>query len=148
MLTKSRKWCLMGVAAAMSFGLVASPVFAQDENDPPARVARIGSAEGSVSLMTAGSQQWSDAPANYPMISGDRVYTDQGARVEIQSGSTDVRMWGGTDLTLTNLTDDYEQIGLAQGSVRVRIYSLGRAARWKWIRRMARWSSPARAIIA
>jgi hypothetical protein len=127
MFNERRKWWLMGLMT-VSIGLAALPAVAQDQdgNDPPARVARIGDLDGTVSLMTAGAQQWSDAPANYPMISGDRIYTDQGARVEVQAGSTQVRMWGGTDLTLTNLTDDYEQIGLAQGSIRVRIYGLNR----------------------
>jgi hypothetical protein len=126
MYTKAKEWFLTGLVT-VSLGLAVSPTFGQDqgqENDPPARVARIGAAQGSVSLMTAGSQDWSDAPANYPMISGDRIYTDQGARAEVQSGSTQVRLWGGTDLTMTNLTDNYEQIGLAQGSIRVRVYRM------------------------
>jgi hypothetical protein len=33
-------------------------------------------------------------------------------------------MWNDTDATLTNLTDTYEQIGLAQGDIRVRVFGL------------------------
>ena len=102
---------------------MAVSLFAQDE-DPPARAARIAYTRGAVSLQPAGANNWNDAPPNYPMISGDRIYTDQNARAIIQNGSTDVRLWGGTDVTLTNLTDQYEQVGLAQGSIRVRVLGL------------------------
>jgi hypothetical protein len=104
-------------------GLWGSALLAQDQ-DPPSAVARIGYMQGAVSLQPAGEGDWSDAPPNYPLISGDRLYTDQGARAIIQNGSSDVRLWGQTDVTLTNLTDQYEQIGLAQGSVRVRVFAL------------------------
>src|SRR5277367_5115490 len=103
--------------------VIATVCFAQDE-DPPARVARIAYLQGVVSLQPSGVDNWNDAPPNYPMISGDRIYTDQSSRAVIQNGSTDVRLWGQTDVTLTNITDQYEQIGIAQGSVRVRVYGL------------------------
>jgi hypothetical protein len=106
-------------ASLIPLGSTAS--FAQD---PPSRVARIAFLQGNVSLQPAGVNSWSEVPANYPMYSGDRIYADQGARAIVQAGSADVRLWGGTDVTLTNLTDNYEQIGLAQGFVRVRIFTL------------------------
>jgi hypothetical protein len=93
-------------------------------DDPPTRVARVAYMQGVVSLQPAGFDSWNEAPPNYPMISGDRIYTDQNARAIIQNGSTDVRLWGQTDVTLTNLTDQYEQIGIAQGSIRVRVYGI------------------------
>ena len=94
------------------------------QGDPPAQVARIGEVQGDVSFMAAGTTQWSAGEENYPMTSGDRLYADQNSRAEIQNGSTVVRMWQSTDVTLTNLTPQYEQIGLAQGSIRVRVYGL------------------------
>ena len=42
----------------------------------------------------------------------------------IQNGLADVRVWGYSDVTLTNLTDQYEQIGIAQGSIRVRVFNV------------------------
>jgi hypothetical protein len=120
----SRK--LLGMAAifaAVPF-LITAESFAQYE-DPPARVARIAYLQGTVSLQPAGVDSWNNAPPNYPMISGDRIYTEQNSRAVIQNGSTDLRLWGQTDVTLTNLTNQYEQIGIAQGSIRVRVYGLG-----------------------
>src|ERR1700761_7713316 len=119
---QANKWSIV-VASAALLTAFASPILAQ-EGDPPSRVARIGFEQGDVSLMTAGETEWTDAPGNYPMISGDRVYTGDGARVELAGGATVVRLWQDTDVTITNLTDDYEQIGLAQGSVRLRVYAL------------------------
>ena len=114
----------LGAAALLAaLPLLGPALFAQDE-DPPSAVARIGYMQGAVSLQPAGENSWNEAPPNYPMISGDRLYTDQGARAIIQNGSSDIRLWGQTDVTLTNLTDQYEQIGLAQGSVRVRVFAL------------------------
>jgi hypothetical protein len=111
-----------GLIAAIPL-LIATALFAQDQ-DPPARVARIAYLQGIVSLQPSGFDSWNDAPPNYPMISGDRIYTDQNSRAVIQNGSVDVRLWAQTDVTLTNINDQYEQIGIAQGSVRVRVYGL------------------------
>lgn len=114
---------ILGAAATALFPLLlASASFAQDAD--PGMAARVGYISGNVSLLTPDSQNWSEVPSNYPIVSGDRLYTDQNARAILQSGSTDVRMWNSTDVTLTNLTDNYEQIGIAQGSIRVRIFSL------------------------
>lgn len=115
----------LGLAAGVAVLAVVStlPTFAQDD-DPPAVAARIAYLSGNVSLEAQGAQDWSVAPLNYPMVSGDRIYTDEGARVAIQCGATDIRAWGGTDVTLTNLTEQYEQIGIAQGSIRVRVYAI------------------------
>jgi hypothetical protein len=92
--------------------------------DPPARVARIAYLTGDVSMLFSGTQDWTAAPPNYPMISGDRIYTGDDARAVIQNGSTDVRLWHDSDVTLTNLADGYEQLGLAQGAVRVRVFGI------------------------
>jgi hypothetical protein len=94
------------------------------QGDPPALVARIGNTLGSVSFMAAGTTDWAAGENNYPMTSGDRLYCDQNSQAEIGAGSTDVRLWQNSDATLTNLTDQYEQIGLASGSIRVRIYGI------------------------
>ncbi|MFT4111251.1 DUF6600 domain-containing protein [Silvibacterium sp.] len=111
-------------AAVAAAALLFAPALHAQEMDPPARVARIGYLQGVVSLQPSGVDAWNAAPPNYPMISGDRLYTDPGSRAVIQLGASDVRMWGGTDVTLTNLTDNYEQIGLASGSVHVRVFAI------------------------
>ena len=95
-----------------------------DADDPPARVARISYLKGSVSLQVSGDTGWSEATLNYPVTTGDRLYTDQDSRAELQVGRFAVRFSESTDLTLTNLTDDLMQLGLTQGTIRVSVYEL------------------------
>src|SRR5437870_10131594 len=57
-----------------------------DADDPPARVARISYLKGSVSLQVSGDTGWSEATLNYPVTTGDRLYTDQDSRAELQVG--------------------------------------------------------------
>ena len=119
----SARFVRMAVTIAAVPVFVTAALFAQD-GDPPARAARIAYLQGPVSFQPAGYDNWNDAPPNYPMVSGDRIYTEPGARAIIQNGSIDVRLWGQTDVTLTNLTDQYEQIALATGAIRVRVFAL------------------------
>ena len=100
-----------------------APGFA-DAGDPPNRVARLSYMENAVSFEPAGENDWSQATLNYPLTSGDRLWTDANARAELETGNVAIRMWQQTDLTTTNLTDQLLQLGLAQGSLRVRIYDL------------------------
>lgn len=95
-----------------------------DAGDPPARVARLSYLKGSVSLQASGLNEWSQATLNYPLTTGDRVYTDQGGQAELEIGSSAVRLSEATDLTVANLSDQLMQLGLGQGTIRVRIYEL------------------------
>ncbi len=95
-----------------------------DSGDPSDRVARLAYIEGTVSVQPAGVDQWSQAETNYPVATGDRLYTDKDGRDELSIGGIVVRMWHGTDLTMTNLSDQLTQLGLAQGTVRLRTFGL------------------------
>ena len=95
-----------------------------DPNDPPASIARIGYTQGTVSLQAYGSDEWTQAPPNYPMVGGDRIYTGSRARAVIQLGGAELRLWQATDVSLTNITDQYQQIGLAAGTLRLRVFEM------------------------
>src|ERR1700719_2782996 len=82
---------------------------AQGEN-PPSRVARLSYLKGNVSFLRAGLTQWSQAALNFPATTGDRIYTDEGARAELEVGPFAVRMASKTDLTITNLNDQIMQL--------------------------------------
>lgn len=111
---------LLMLAATLPMFLAAAS-FAQD---PPGRAGRLSYVQGSVSLQPAGETQWSAALLNYTITTGDRLYTDQGARADLEVGGSAVRMSDATDVTVTNLTDGILQLGLAQGTIRVTIYQL------------------------
>jgi hypothetical protein len=92
--------------------------------DPPNRVARISVIQGNVSLEPNGVDAFSQAEINYPLTSGDRVYADNNSFGELQTAGLAVRLGNGADVTLSSLTDNVAQFGLAQGSIRVRTRSL------------------------
>ena len=115
-----------GLALLLPFllaGLFASATYG-DEGDPPGRVARLSLAEGKVSFQPSGETSWSEASVNRPVTTGDRLYTDQGARAELEVGPFAVRLSEATDVTLANLNDQLMQIGIGQGTVRVTIYQM------------------------
>ncbi len=96
----------------------------QGGGDPPGRVARLGYISGTVSFQPSGEDQWSQAVLNYPMTGGDRIYTDRDGRAELETGNIAVRVSSSTDVTTTNLSDQIVQLGLAQGTLRVRAYEI------------------------
>jgi len=114
---------LLGLMLLALTWSVPSRLWAQGD-DPPARVARLSYVKGNVSLQVSGANDWAQATLNYPLTTGDRLYTDQGSRVELEVGSTAVRMSEATDLTVANLNDQLLQLGLGQGTVRVRVFEL------------------------
>ena len=101
-----------------------APDSSSTQDNPPSRVARTSFLRGRVSFLRAGLDQWSEATLNFPVTTGDRLYTDPDARAELEVGPYTVRMAGSTDITVTNLNDQTMQIGLQQGTVRVSIYQL------------------------
>ncbi len=92
--------------------------------DPPSRVARLSYLTGKVSFEPSGEEQWSQASANYPMTTGDRLYTDNDGRAELETGNIAIRMAPNSDLSTTTLSDQLLQLGLAQGTLRVRAYDI------------------------
>jgi hypothetical protein len=75
-------------------------------------------------LQPSGENQWREPPLNYTITTGDRLYTDQSSRAELEVGPFAVRMSETTDLTIANLNDQLMQLGLAQGTIRVSVYQL------------------------
>ena len=114
--------CLQLIIFALPLLLAAR--LSADAGDPPARVARLSFVKGTVSLQPSGANDWSQASLNYPLTTGDRIYTDQDGQAELEVGSAAVRASASTDLTIANLNDQFMQIGLGQGTLRVRVYDL------------------------
>jgi hypothetical protein len=92
--------------------------------DPPERVARISFIGGPVSFRPASLDEWSVASVNYPLTIDDHLWTDRGARTELQLGSSVVRVAPFSELSVLNLDDQTAQLRLTQGTVSVRIRSL------------------------
>ena len=115
---------LLGTLLPLLASTLAAQEAAPPAGDPPARVARISVAAGTVSLQPSGDTTWSLATPNYPLTTGDRLYADRGARAELQVGRLSLRIAEESDVTVTSLTDQFLQVGLAQGTLRVSVYEM------------------------
>jgi Family of unknown function (DUF6600) len=117
-----RFWRMMTLLFA--FGCLSAISVPAQEGNPPGTAARLSFEQGNVSLQPNGATDWSQATLNYTLTTGDRLYTDQGGRAELEVGPYSVRMADSTDLTLANLDDQTMQLGIGQGSVQVTVYEL------------------------
>ena len=92
--------------------------------DPPTRVGRLSYAAGAVSLRPGGEDDWADATLNYPLSTGDHLWTDDDGRAEVTLGSTAIRLARYTAFGFLTLDDDAVQVRLSQGSLQVRLRNL------------------------
>jgi hypothetical protein len=95
-----------------------------DQGDPPSRVARISSTEGSVSLQPGGTGDWGNAARNRPVTIGDKLWSDKDSRVELQAGQAAIHMGSDTALSFLNLDQNITQMRLSEGSVNFRVREL------------------------
>ncbi len=89
--------------------------------DPPARVARLNYLYGSVSFRPDSVEDWAAATPNYPLTTGDHLWTDEQAGAEMHIGSTAVRLASQTAFAILNLDDHTAQFSLSEGVVNVNI---------------------------
>ena len=92
--------------------------------DPPSRVARLSLLQGAVSFVPAGENDWVQAQINRPLITGDKLWTDRGARAELQIGAAAIRVDGESSFNFLNLDDRTAQVELTQGTLNVRVRRL------------------------
>jgi hypothetical protein len=122
MRTPTRRFTFPSTLAAL--GLLGCMAFAQaraDDGDPPDRAARVSDLEGAVSLQPAGFSDWIAASLNRPLTTGDRVWTDQDARAELDIGDAVIRLGSGTGFAFLNLDDSLAQMQLTGGTLIVRV---------------------------
>ncbi len=103
---------------------LASFAIAQEAADPPSRAARLSYINGTVSFQPGGVDDWVPAEANRPMTTGDRLWTEEGARVEMNLGSLAFRLSSRTNFTFVNLDDKTAQVQLSVGSLNIRLRRL------------------------
>jgi hypothetical protein len=115
------------VVLGITLATIALPAIssAQDQDDPPTRVARIGYMEGSVSFQPAGETDWVGAVPNRPMTTGDQLWADKDSRAELQLGSASIRLSENTGISFLNLDDDTVQVQLTSGTINISVRRLG-----------------------
>ncbi len=95
-----------------------------DSQDPPTRVARISDLDGSVSLQPGGTGDWGVAAKNRPVTIGDKLWTDQGSRLELQAGAASIHLGSMTALSFLNLNQQIIQMRMAEGHINFRVREL------------------------
>ena len=91
--------------------------------DAPSRVARLSYIQGEVTMAPAGSEDWVDATLNRPLTTGDRLWTDDKARSELQIGEAAVNLDQHTGFSFVQLDDDVMQMSVTEGAITVRLHS-------------------------
>lgn len=110
--------------AAGFLSIVAPMARADEDKDPPTRVARISYIDGSVSLQPGGEGDWGSAAKNRPMTIGDKIWADKDSRAELQAGQASIHIGSMTALSFLNLDENIIQTRLAEGSINFRVRDL------------------------
>ncbi|HEY6969403.1 MAG TPA: DUF6600 domain-containing protein [Candidatus Angelobacter sp.] len=119
----SYKLSLLFSLLFMTLGFAAQNAVA-DDDDPPGRVARLSYTHGAVSFQPGGTDDWVSAVVNRPMTTGDKLWSDDGARAELHIGSASIRLAENTGFSFLDLNDEVTQIRLTAGTLRVRVKRL------------------------
>src|SRR5260370_39228510 len=114
---------LLSVALAVAL-FAPQRAAADDDEDPPSRVARLSYAHGTVSFNPGGTDDWVSAVVNRPITTGDKLWTDNGSRAELHLDSAARRLSSHTGFSFLNLDDRMAQIRLTEGTLDVRVRRL------------------------
>src|ERR1700686_4850944 len=118
---KSRTCLLMLVTGLLLF---IAPKARADEGDPPSRVARISFLDGNVSFQPSATEDWAAAAKNRPVTIGDKLWTDQDSRAELQAGEATLHLGSMTALSFLNLDENITQMRIAEGAMNFRVREL------------------------
>jgi len=126
MKTRALKWLFLVPLMFVLVLAASKPAAAQDDDkdDPPSRVARLSYTNGQVSFSPGGTDDWVSAVVNRPMTTGDKLWTDQGARAELHVGSAVIRLSGQTGFSFLNLDDRMMQIRVTEGTINLHVLRL------------------------
>jgi hypothetical protein len=119
-------WIGLLVGVALLTTTLPQRAAAQDQDDPPGRVARLGYMQGSVSFQPAGEPDWVQAVPNRPMTTRDALWADRDSRAEVELGSAVIRLAPNTGFSFLNLDDRTVQIQVTSGALNISVRRLDR----------------------
>ncbi|HEY4079579.1 MAG TPA: DUF6600 domain-containing protein [Burkholderiaceae bacterium] len=91
--------------------------------DPPARVARVADVIGDAWLFDEENKEWTRLLRNQTIAEGDRLRTDDHARVALSAGSTSLWLDERSDLLMDRLDEGSVQLQLDRGDLAVQVRS-------------------------
>ncbi|HEY7860429.1 MAG TPA: FecR family protein, partial [Gemmatimonadaceae bacterium] len=107
-----------------TFALLLGSAVSLHAQDPSARVARASYLQGEVSFRPATVDDWTSATLNYPLTTGDHLWTDTASRAELQVGANAIRLGPESAFEILSLDDSHLQIRLSQGEALVSVNDL------------------------
>ncbi|GAA5263871.1 hypothetical protein ACOSOMT5_P0291 [Acidiphilium sp. MT5] len=90
---------------------------AQTIATPPARVGQVAAINGQVSFADSNTNGWAQASLNYPIVSGDALYTQPGAQTAVAIDASRITLNSGAELTFTRIGNRTVTAALAQGEI-------------------------------
>ena len=114
--------CIFAASILLAF---CGQMSAQQDTDPPSRVARLNYINGNVSMEPAGIDEWTAAELNRPFTTGDYLYADTGAEAELHLDVAVLRMGAQTSFGFLNLDDHTVQLKLTEGDLYIRVRNFG-----------------------
>lgn len=114
---------------AVAAGLVLSPgpkALGEDDAGIRQTVARVAYVSGNV-VFSRGDDpdHWQDVMMNVPLTLGDRLWTENGARLELQAPGARLFVAPETQLSILDLREDVAQLSLSVGTAALRLHHLG-----------------------
>jgi hypothetical protein len=102
----------------------AAPAPTATTSEPPARVGWLSNLSGSVSFHSAGQDQWVTATQNYPVATGDAVWTQPQGAASVMVDATRIALSGGTELTAQEIDQTTITAALSQGEIFLNVVAL------------------------
>ncbi len=83
---------------------------------------RVSYVEGKAAYVPTGKVDWEEVTPNLPLLTGDRIFSHPGARIEIEIGEAGfLRLGGETDIVFSKLDDRERSLELFQGALILRL---------------------------
>jgi hypothetical protein len=113
-----------GALALFPILLAAAGTARSQPIEPPGRIAQLAYIENAVAFQPAGFTEQVPAELNRPVTTADHLWTEPGARAELQTNNAEFRLGGQTSFTFLNLADDVTQVQMTTGVLNLRLHSL------------------------
>ncbi|MBI3346686.1 MAG: hypothetical protein HY020_05680, partial [Burkholderiales bacterium] len=121
-----RTWRILALTLLVALAPAAR---AQDaDRDPPTRAARVVSVVGDAWLFDHDNREWTRLTRNQTVGEGDRLRTDDRARISLRTGSTTIWVDERSDLELNQLDEGQTLLQIDRGDVALRLRSPESAA--------------------